>query len=69
MAVKAQPGRVRHGRREKGDHFGHLDLGFGMALWVSEMIQDEKQHFTRRMRFSGVRSPANRTRAREGQAG
>jgi hypothetical protein len=32
---------------------GHLDSGSGFALWVSEMIQDEKQQFSR-VRFSGV---------------
>jgi len=33
-----------------GVHLGHLDLGFGFTLWVSEMIKDEKQQFSRRGR-------------------
>jgi len=33
----------------KGSHLGALDLGFGFALWVSEMIWDEKQQFSRGM--------------------
>jgi len=28
-------------------HLGHLNLGSGFALWVSEIIQDEMQQFLR----------------------
>jgi hypothetical protein len=46
-------------------HLGHLSLGFVFALWVSEMIQDEKQEFSG-CGFLGctVHSPAKRTRER-----
>ena len=49
----------------RGAISGTLDLGFGIALGVSEMIQDEKLQFSRGIPGS---SPAKRTRAREGQA-
>jgi hypothetical protein len=34
-----------------GVHLGRLDLGSGFALWVSEMIQDRKQQFSRGVAF------------------
>jgi hypothetical protein len=34
-----------------GLHLGHLDLGSGFALWVSEMIEDRKQQVSRRGAF------------------
>jgi hypothetical protein len=30
-----------------GVHLRHQDLGSGFALWVSEMIQDGKQQFSK----------------------
>jgi len=35
------------GRIEGEPSGAPLDLGFEIALWVSEMIQDEKQQFSR----------------------
>jgi hypothetical protein len=35
-----------------GGHLGHLGLGFGIAVWVNETIQDEEQEFSGGMRLS-----------------
>lgn len=40
----------------EGSHLRPLDLGFGFGLWVSEMVQDEKQQFSRGIKISPASS-------------
>jgi hypothetical protein len=40
----------------------NLDFGFGLTLWVSEMIQDEKQQFSSGVLFLQSESPLSYSR-------
>jgi hypothetical protein len=42
----------------------YLDLGFGLTLWVSEMIQDGKQQFFKRGAFSDILDPCQAKQAK-----